>query len=44
MPLEVPADVRDVTGEDPLLLTAFQYDQQYPGSDLRDVLAKRKEL
>ena len=44
LPVDLPADLRDVSGDDPLLLTAFQYDQQYPGSDLRDVLAKRRNF
>jgi hypothetical protein len=43
LPLDLPVDVPEL-GSDPLLLTAFQYDQQYPGSDLRDVLARRKDF
>jgi hypothetical protein len=43
LPVELPEDVREL-GSDPLLLTAFQYDQQHPGSDLRAVLAKRENF
>jgi hypothetical protein len=41
LPIEVPEDLREI-GSDPLLLTAFQYDRECPGTDLWDVLAQRK--
>jgi hypothetical protein len=41
LPVEVPADIHEL-GSDPLLMTAFQYDQECPGSDLRAVLSQRK--
>jgi hypothetical protein len=43
LPVMVPADPREA-GSDPLLLTAFQYEQEKPGSDLIDVLAERKDF
>jgi hypothetical protein len=43
LPVIVPTDPGDL-GTDPLLLTAYQYDQEHPGSDLYDVLAQRKSF
>ena len=43
LPVLVPADPAHL-GTDPLLLTAFQYHEQNPGSDLYDVLAQRKNF
>jgi hypothetical protein len=43
LPVMVPASPADL-GTDPLLLTAYQYDQEHPGSDLYDVLARRKRF
>ena len=38
-----PSDLKDVAG-DTLRLTAYQYDAERPGSDLRVVLALEKEF
>jgi hypothetical protein len=43
LPVVVPTDPH-LAGSDPLLLTAFQYEQEKPGSDLLDVLAGRKDF
>lgn len=43
LPVMVPNDPAEI-GTDPLLLTAYQYDQEHPGSDLYDVLAQRKDF
>jgi hypothetical protein len=43
LPIIIPSDPAQF-GMDPLLLTAYQYDQEQPGSDLRDVLAQRKDF
>ncbi len=43
LPLVLPNNPADL-GTDPLLLTAHQYDQENPGSDLYDVLARRKSF
>lgn len=41
LPMTVPDDVAEAN-EDPLLLTALQYEQECPGSDLLDVLRGSK--
>ena len=41
LPVEVPEDIA-IAGDDALVITAYQYDQERPGSDLKDVLARRK--
>jgi hypothetical protein len=43
LPIIVPTDAADL-GSDPLLITAFQYEHERPGSDLYDVLAQRKDF
>lgn len=43
LPVEVPSDAGDI-GSDTLLATAYQYDAERPGSDLREVLAQRKRF
>jgi hypothetical protein len=46
LPIEVPdtaESLRKAVG-DPLRLTAWQYDNEFPGSDIRDVLAQRKSF
>ena len=43
LPIELPRQVADI-GDDPLLLAAYQYDSERPGTDLRDVLAQRKNF
>jgi hypothetical protein len=43
LPLFIPDNPIEL-GSDPLLLTAYQYDQEHPGSDLYDVLARRKDF
>lgn len=43
LPLEIPQDPKALV-EDPLLLTAYQFEATYPGTDLRDVLAMRKTV
>ena len=43
LPVIVPKEPAEL-GTDPLLLTAYQYEQERPGSDLFDVLAQRKNF
>jgi hypothetical protein len=43
LPVIIPTNPVEL-GSDPLLLTAYQYEQEKPGSDLRDVLAGRKDF
>jgi hypothetical protein len=43
LPISLPDDMRSV-GLDPMLLTIYQYEAEFPGSDLLDVLALRKTL
>ena len=43
LPVIVPPNPEEI-GTDPLLLTAHQYDEEHPGSDLYDVLAQRKSF
>ena len=43
LPIQLP-DQMDVAQFDALLLTAYQYDQQNPGSDLRDLFAQTKSI
>jgi hypothetical protein len=43
LPVIVPEDPAG-QGTDPFLLTAYQYDQEHPGSDLYEVLAQRKSF
>ncbi len=46
LPLEVPADANGVkaAANNTVLLTAWQYDLERPGSDIRAVLSQRKEF
>jgi hypothetical protein len=43
LPLTIPNDPAEI-GSDPLLLTTYQYEHEQPGSELYDVLAKRKDF
>jgi hypothetical protein len=43
LPVYVPSDASSI-GLDALLLTAYQYDKEQPGSDLRQVLAQTKDF
>jgi hypothetical protein len=43
LPIEVPSAVTEL-GLDTLLLTASQYSQENPGTDLTDVLSLRKDF
>ena len=43
LPIEVPSAVTEL-GSDTLLLTAYQYCQENPGTDLKDVLSRRKDF
>lgn len=43
LPVQIPEDVNAI-GSDSLLLTAYQYDHERSGSDLRAVLAKTKDF
>lgn len=43
LPIDVPTDPSKI-GPDALILTAFQYDMERPGSDLRVLLAKKKDF
>jgi small-conductance mechanosensitive channel len=43
LPVDLPSNAEEI-GDDPLLLAAYQYDSERPGSDLRDVLAQRKDF
>jgi hypothetical protein len=43
LPVFVPLNPLEL-GTDPLLLTAYQYEQEQPGSDFYDVLAQRKDF
>ena len=46
LPIEVPADAASLesASSDPLRLTAWQYDVERPGSDIREVLSRRREF
>ena len=41
LPLSLPQDPADIRA-DPLLLTAYQYDLERPGSDLRELLSQTR--
>lgn len=41
LPVRLPQDPAEIDA-DPLLLTAYQYDLERPGSDLRDVLSQTR--
>jgi hypothetical protein len=41
LPVHVPARLEDI-GSDALIQTAYQYDREKPGSDLREVLAQKR--
>ena len=43
LPIEVPSTAAEL-GSDTLLLTAYQYCQENPGTDLNEVLSRRKNL
>lgn len=43
LPIALPHSPEDIGG-DTLLLTAYQYDLEQPGSDLRAVLSKKKDF
>ena len=46
LPLKVPrsaAELRDAAN-DPLLITAYQYMGEYPGADLAQLLAQKKDF
>ena len=43
LPIDLPESLDDIGG-DTLLLTAYQYDLEQPGSDLRAVLSKRRDF
>jgi hypothetical protein len=42
LPIEIPSDTRTLkgAGTDTLRLTAWQYEQQHPGTDIRTVLSQ----
>lgn len=44
LPVRIPQTAEDLktASSDPLLLTAFQYNAEFPASDIRDVLAGKK--
>jgi len=46
LPVEVPSDAASLTAaaNNVIALTAWQYDLECPGSDIRDVLSGRKEF
>ncbi len=44
LPVYVPADPARIAPDDTLVLTAYQYDMERPGSDLRAVLARTKDF
>ena len=46
LPVEVPRNVEELArmARDPLLITAYQYVAEHPGSDLSDLLAQRKDF
>ena len=43
LPVIIPEDPAKL-GSDPLVLTAYQYEHEHPGSDLYDLLAQRKDF
>jgi hypothetical protein len=43
LPIDLPTDPSKI-GPDALILTALQYDSERPGSDLRALLAKKKDF
>ena len=43
LPVKIPEDPSRV-GSDALLITALQYEAERPGSDIRDVLAQKKDF
>ena len=43
LPVHVPHDISEI-GSDTLILTAYQYDSERPGSDIRDVLALNRNF
>jgi hypothetical protein len=43
LPVEVPDDAEHIRS-DALLATISQYDKEIPGSDLKDVLARRRDF
>jgi hypothetical protein len=46
LPLKVPTNVEELAraAHDPLLITAYQYVTENPGTDLADLLAQRKDF
>jgi hypothetical protein len=46
LPIEVPADSASLKAalNNALFLTAWQYDLEFPGSDIREVLSQRKDF
>lgn len=43
LPIDIPNDPSSIAS-DALLLTAYQYEVERPGSDLRDILAQTKDF
>lgn len=43
LPVEVPSQIESADS-DALILTAYQYDYERPGSDLLDVLSQKKDF
>ena len=44
LPIEIPKDTQELIGTDSLKLTAWQYAQEHPCSDIREVLSRRKSF
>ena len=46
LPIEIPKDAKSLKGADAdtLRLTAWQYEQEHPGTDMREVLSQRKDF
>lgn len=46
LPIDIPADTKslEAASTDPLRLTAWQYDVECPGSDIREVLSRLREF
>jgi len=46
LPVKVPANADELrqAANDPLLITAYQYMDQYPGADLAALLAQKKDF